>query len=76
MKIIRIRCIKDGYNITKGNLYDIRVQDHDTAKYILNSNTGVKITDDKGGTRYYLSEYFIDVDDKQTWRNLQLEELI
>jgi hypothetical protein len=45
-------------------------------KYILNSNTGVKITDDKGGTRYYLSEYFIDVDDKQTWRNLQLEELI
>lgn len=71
-----IRCIKDGYNITKGNLYDIRVHDHETTKYILNSNTGVKITDDKGGTRYYLSEYFIDVDDKQTWRNLQLEELI
>jgi len=23
MKIIRIGCIKDGYNITKGNLYDI-----------------------------------------------------
>ena len=75
MKIVRIRCIKDGYNITKGNLYDIRVHDHETAKYILNSS-GVYITDDKGGSRYYLSEYFIDVDDKQTWRNLQLEELI
>lgn len=75
MKIVRIRCIKDGYNITKGNLYNIRVHDHETAKYILN-NSGVYITDDKGGSRYYLSEYFIDVDDKQTWRNLQLEELI
>lgn len=75
MKIVKIRCIKD-YNITKGKLYDIKVWKHNSARYELLHKSGVYITDDKGGSRYYLSEYFIDVKDKQTWRDLQLEELI
>lgn len=76
MKIVKIRCIKNGYNITKGKLYDIKVYDNSTATDELKHSTGVYITDNYGTSRYYLSEYFIDIEDKQTWRNLQFEELI
>jgi hypothetical protein len=75
--IVKIRCVKNGYNITKGKLYDIEVYNHvSSVSEYLTYKSGIYITDDKGGSRYYLSEYFIDVEDKQTWRDLQLEELI
>lgn len=76
MKTVQIRCIKNGYLITKGKLYDITTYDNGTAQIELNTSPNIIIKDDKGGTRGYYTNYFISAEDKQTWRDIQLKELI
>ena len=75
MNTLQIRCIKDGYQITKGNIYEIRTY-HNSAQGELNYETSVYIKDDKGNKRHYKTEFFIDANDKQTWREMQLKELL
>ncbi len=76
MKAVQIRCIKDGYLITKGKLYDITTYENGTAQIELNTNKSIVIKDDKGGKRGYYTNYFITAEDKQTWRDIQLKDLI
>ena len=76
MKTVQIRCIKDGYLITKGKLYDITTWNKGTAQKELDTNKRIVITDDKGGKRGYYTNYFISTEDKQTWRDIQLNDLI